>query len=189
MPVVKAHGNAASLGQIMAVEAPKACSLPRGVHAKEQVEAGEERRPGGQWRKGARTAQSKGGYALKGRTALSHRLGLDTLVAREDFRPHLDAAKAYHRRVCGDIARTVGGGECPPMVASVVMGAAMQTAAAAYLFERAASSGDPATFQAASRLADSARNNLLGAWELAARTAKARQDANPASDLAAFLAE
>jgi len=175
MPVRKAHGNAKKTGQIMVVEAPKADELPAGVHETPQVEARGERSPNGRWRKGCSTQQSRGGKARKQTTVLSHKLGLDTLMAQETFRPHLAAAKAFHKRVCGDIARDCGGGECPPMAATMVMAAAMATAGAAYLFERATATGDPALFQQSATLNDKAKSALLAAWEISARVAKARQ--------------
>lgn len=187
MPLVKAHGTARELGQIMVVETARPSKLPSGMQADEQAEASTERTPTGQWVRGCSTAQSKGGKAHKGKTVLSHRLGLDTLTAKEDFKPHLAAARAFHKRVCSDLARSVGAGECPPIVASIVMGAAMQTAAAAYLFEQAARDGDVKTFAAASTLSNSARANLLGAWEVCAKHGSLKGESKADADLEAFL--
>jgi hypothetical protein len=146
----------------------KPAKLPDGAQASEQAEASEERRPNGTFAKGARTVQQQGGRALKNRTALSH-AGLSNLATLPAFAPYLAKAKAFHRAHCGELARTVGAGECGPAPSVIALSAALQQAASRYWFDQAAATGDPAAFQLASRLADASRQNMIAAHELCAR--------------------
>jgi len=99
--------------------APRSNELRAGVQAAEQAPAGDERRPGGTWAKGASTDQRKGGKALKNRTALSHRTGLAGLVALPAFKPYLAQGRAFAKAHVATLARSVGGGECGAGPASV----------------------------------------------------------------------
>ena len=67
-----------------------------------------------------------------------------------------------------------GGGEVGPGPASVVSTAALQMAASRWLADEGARTGSAKMLLDASRLADSSRQNLLAAHELAAREAAAR---------------
>lgn len=162
-----------SQGQVRA-QAPRADELPEGVQANEQAEARGERTERGTWTKGARTAQSKGGRALKNRTALSHQAGLDPILTLETFKPYLAQAKPFAKAEIGAIARSLGGGELGPGPSSVVVSASLQLAASRYWFDQGAATGDPKAFETASRLADASRSNLLSAREMAAKEAKSR---------------
>ena len=153
---------------------PRSDELMSGVQATEQAEAGDERRTGGTWAKGARTAQSKGGKALKHQTALSHRTGLAGLLALPAFKPYLAQARAFAKAHVATLARSVGGGECGAGPASVVTTAALQLAASRYCFDQASTTGDADLFLKASKLGDASRNNLLSASDLCAAEAQAR---------------
>jgi hypothetical protein len=154
------------------VEAPRVDELPEGVQAPEQVASTSERTTGGTWAKGARTDQSKGGRARSGATRLARRMGLTDLDADPAFAPYKRAASDFRRAQVMSLARTVGGGHCGPAPASIIASAAWQLAASRFLFDTAA--GDVAKLTAASRLANDSRQNLLAAFELAAREAQAR---------------
>lgn len=172
MPVERSQGQPRPL-------VPRPDELPAGVQATEQAEAREERTERGTWTKGARTAQSKGGRALKNRTALSHQAGLDPILTLTAFRPYLAQAKPFAKAEASAIARTVGGGELGPGPASIVVSASLQLAASRYWFDQGAATGDPKAFETASRLADASRSNLLSAREMAAKEAKARPKGRP----------
>lgn len=80
------------------------------------------------------------------------------------------------------------GGICGPGPASMVASAALQLAASRYLFGQGARTGDAFILKTASGLANDSRQNLLAAYELAVREARARTDAQgPADPLARFV--
>lgn len=79
------------------------------------------------------------------------------------------------------LAATVGGGRVGPGPASIVASAAMQLGASRYLADLGAQTGAPKLLSEATKLADSSRQNLLAAHELAARETKARPP-DPAND-------
>lgn len=90
----------------------------------------------------------------------------------ESLAPYLADAEAFALSEIRRLAAEVGGGECGPMPSSMVQSAALELA------------GSRAAFAAGntilgSRLATSSRQNLLGAFELCARLAKARPQAKP----------
>lgn len=169
MPLQKSQGRVRPL-------VPRIDELPRGVQAPEQAQAGTERTQSGRFARGASTAQRKGGRALKNRTALSHRTGLSSLMARSDFKPYLRQAQVFARHHVATLAASVGGGECDAGAASVVTSAALQLAASRYLFDRAAETGDPDLFLKAAKLADQSRGNLLSAHGLCADLAELRRN-------------
>lgn len=73
------------------------------------------------------------------------------------------------------LSATVGGGEVGPAVQAIVSTAALQHAASRWLFDRSVLELSAELALTASRLADSARQNILAAHELCAREAQARQ--------------
>lgn len=180
MTLQKSHGKTYPM-------VAKPAKLPKGVQAGEQAEAGEERRANGTFAKGASTAQRKGGHALKKRTALSHAAGIADVATLPAFAPYLAKAHAFHRAHCGELARSVGGGECGPAPSVISLSAALQQAAARYWFDQAAASGDPAAFQLASRLADASRQNMIAAHELCAREGEALSKTRSHEELMASL--
>lgn len=143
-----------------------------GVQACEHVPSTTERQASGRFAKGARTIQSKGGRALKNRTALSHETGLGAVLALPEFKPYLTQAKAFARAHVAELARSVGGGECGPGPASVVTTASLQLAASRFCFDQASLTGDADLFLKASRLGDASRANLLSASDLCASQAR-----------------
>lgn len=159
------------------VEVLPADELPLGVQAPALVERGGERRPNGTFAPGASTSQSRGGKARKAATTLAVRLGLGELAEGDPFRPYKAAAVTFRRVHCASVAATVGGGVCGTGPSSMIASAALALAASRYLYDTAA--GDPAKLATAARLAESSRQHLLAAFELAAKEAQARRCAEP----------
>lgn len=170
----KAHGKAKKHGALVVVETAPADELPAGVQAEPQAEGTAERDAKGRWRKGTRTAQSKGGKARNGKTRLADKLKLAPVTADPAFAPYLKDAEAFKRRHVTDLAQQVGGGYCGPGPSGIIASAALQLAASRYFFDQVAVCPDPDLALKASRLADSAKQALLTAHELCAREAKAR---------------
>jgi hypothetical protein len=135
--------------------------LSSGVQA--QAIARGQRRADGTFERGARTVQSEGGKATKEQTMLSHRIEAPTLTGVSVKR-----ARTLRRALSGEIARTVGGGECGVAASLFLKFAAQKTAAAEEAFQR----GD---FEAHRKLSESARMDVLYAREHAAKTAEARK--------------
>lgn len=174
MALRSAHGNGASV--LVRAETAPADELPLGVHAPPQESARGERRSDGTFAKGARTAQSAGGRATKGKTKLAAKLGLSRLPDDAVFAPYKASAATFRRVQCAELARTVGGGVCGPGPSSIVASAALALAWSRYFSDVAASTGDPELALKAVRLGDSSRQALLTAMELCAREARARHD-------------
>ena len=163
------HGNGAGSPRI---EVMPADELPKGVQAPALVESTSERSKGGRFAKGARTVQSAGGNARRGKTRLASKLGLSTVAANPTFEPYKKAAEDFKRCQVTALARGVGGGHCGPAPSSIIASAALQLAASRWAFD----TGQP---ELGSKLANDSRQNLLAAHELAAREAQARPKADP----------
>lgn len=98
-------------------------------------------------------------------------LSVDTSLP--EYRPFARWGRRYgaHRR--RELA-AVHGGELSAGVGAIVESAALAMAASRFLAHMASQSGDADLFQRAARLAESARQHELAAWELAAREAAQR---------------
>lgn len=177
------HGHGAGSPR---VEVLPADELPEGVQGEPHAEARAERTPDGRWLPGARTVQSAGGRAKRGKSRLTARLGLSTLAEGDAFRQYRAAAATFRRVQCSELARTVGGGVCGPGPSSVVASAALALAWSRYLSDLAATSGDAELAMRSARLGETSRQHLLAAHELCAREAAARPRA-PVDPLAAFM--
>lgn len=125
----------------------------------------------------ARVLGAKGGREKAKRarthTALHSALGLTELAADAAFAPYRAAGDAFVGEHLAALAMQAGG-EVGPGPASMVASAGVQLAASRYLSDRAAATGDAKVFAQASTLANDSRQNLLAAYELAVREAKAR---------------
>jgi hypothetical protein len=161
--------------------------LPEGVQAPRLASARGERRPNGTFAPGARTVQSAGGLATRGKSRLTARLGLTTLTEGEAFAPYRRAAATFRRVQCAELARSVGGGICGPGPSSVVASAALALAWSRYLSDQAAATGDPELAMRSARLGETSRQHLLAAFELVAKEAQARPRA-PVDLAARFIA-
>jgi len=103
-----------------------------------------------------------------------------------DFAPYIKEAQAWLQDACMQLA-LASGGVCGPIEANALATAAWQTAYARFWMAKAAE--DPSNmslFQVASKVADSARQNALAAYDIAARLAKTRGQAD-GDPLSAFL--
>lgn len=176
MTLRAAHGKGAAA--LVRVETAVPDELPEGVHASLLAETGSERRADGRWVQGATTAQARGGKARAGKVKLASKLGLDPLPL-EAFASYRRHAERFRREHCKAIAVTVGGGICGTGPSSMVASAALALAASRFLYDT--HNGDAAKLAQAARLADSSRQQLLTAHELAAREAEARQKIEAAS--------
>lgn len=153
MPEVRSHN-------FVYIEPERHDELSAGVRS--QVDASDQRRPGGQLLPGASKVPSEGGKARKGTTKLSHSIEAPTLSPTSVKR-----ARTLRRAIAGEIASTVGGGICGVTCSLLVKFAAMKTAAA----EEAFAIGD---FESHRKLTESARMDLLYAREHAAKEAASR---------------
>lgn len=183
MPLRTAHGTGASA--LIRVETAPADELPEGVQAPPQDDARGERRPDGTFAPGARTIQSAGGRATRGKTRLAAKLGLASLPEGTAFAPYRRAAATFRRVQCAELARTVGGGVCGPGPSSIVASAALALAWSRYLSDVAAREGDAELAARAIRMGEASRQSLLTAHELCAREAQSRPKA-PVNHAARF---
>lgn len=171
------HGNGAGQPRI---EVPPADELPQGVPAPMPVPMpaatrGEHGRlvPGAGTSEQARRASQARWAKQRSTVRALDRLGLRG-IAPEAIQPYLADAEEFAQHEIDRLARSVGGGECGAGPASMVQSSALQTAASRYLYALGFAENDADKLGAASRLADSARQNLLAAHALAAKEAKAR---------------
>lgn len=184
-PIRTAHGNGSDA--LVRVETSPADELPRGVQGPPQESARAERRPDGTFKPGARTTQSAGGRATRGKVRLSAKLGLARLPEEAAFARYRASAATFRRVQCAELARTVGGGVCGPGPSSIVATAALALAWSRYFSDLAAETGDSELALKSIRLGDSSRVALLTAHELVAREAQARPRP-PVDPLAAYRA-
>jgi hypothetical protein len=104
-------------------------------------------------------------------------LGLSRIVEQTTFGPYRAAAEefvAHHRSALAQQA----GGELGPAPSTMVASAGLQLAASRWAFDRGAETSDPSLIKLGSQLANDSRQNLLAAYELATREAKARAEAS-----------
>lgn len=183
------HGKGAGVPRVEVVPPDE---LPACVPAPSQPLTGVERRQDGTIAtpEAARALGRRGGLVKAKRLRLARSLGLSAEVMEsEAFAPYRRAASAFRRHHTRDLAAQAGG-HVGAAACSMVASAALQLAASRFLFDQAAMIGDPALFKAASQLSNDSRQNLLAAYELAVREAKARAEAAPTADLLAdFHAE
>lgn len=105
------------------------------------------------------------------RPAVLEALGLRGIPPSEMV-PYLDMANDFAEHETARLAQTVGGGHCGSGPASMIQSAALALAASRYLYAQ----GNPETMGQAARLADSSKQQILTAFELTAREAKARAE-------------
>lgn len=134
-------------------------------------------RPNGQIgdKETARALGAKGGKANALRVRLVTSLGLAKLADTAALKSYWAAADEFTAHHLKELA-AVAGGVVTSGPSSMVVSAALQLAASRYLFDRGAENGDPALLKSASALANDSRQNILGAYELAVRQAKAGAD-------------
>lgn len=123
---------------------------------------------------GTRALAIKAAKAKHEAAAIGRLAGLWEAPEDHPFQPYQRLAVEWRSRHLAELAATVGGGRVGPGPASIVATASTQLAASRYLHDRGAQSGDAKMLLDASRLADSSRQSLLAAHELAAKEALAR---------------
>jgi len=121
----------------------------------------------------ARALGARGGRRSAARARLVSALGLAELADDCAFKPYRDAGDDFVREHLADLASQAGG-TLGPGPSSIVASAGLQLAASRFLGDKGARSGDAALLGRASSLANDSRQNLLAAFELAVREAKAR---------------
>lgn len=180
MALRSGHGNGAGSPR---VEVLPVDELPAGVPA--PARPAPERDPSGRLRAGPGTSElaRAGGRAAHQARQLGQLLGLWEPPGGHTFTPYARLAREFRDDHMAKLAESVGGGVVGPGPASIVSSAAMQMAASRFAYDRAAETGDLEGFAAASRLADSSRQNLLAAHELCAREAEARRTTGPGRTL------
>ena len=169
-PVERSHGQPRP-------QPPRPDELPGGVAVPTRQP---ERRPDGTLTPaGARLLGKRGGEAAAVTKRLAKLLCLIDLSDDHHFAKYSRLAREWRDDHASELAATIGGGVVGPGPAAVIASAALQMAASRYLFDRGAETGDAKLLLDASKLADSSRQNILAAHELAAREAKARPAAAP----------
>src|SRR6202040_1907716 len=134
------------------------------THDNKQVNAGQERKAEtGRFATGASIIPRMGGKALKGRTKLTHDVPSSLPVSATLQR----RARFSRRKVCSELAATVGGGRCG-MLASLYVKLGVEDVA---LREAALADGN---IPLAKSLGESARMHLLYARETCAKDSKSR---------------
>ena len=131
----------------------------------------------------------RGGEAKARRVRLVDSLGLSKLAASSAFGAYRHGAEEFTAHHLGQLAQQAGGivGAAP---STMVASAALQLAGSRFAFDRFAATSDPDWLKLGSSLANDSRQNLLAAYELSVREAKARAAAfpsNPSHALAAGL--
>lgn len=178
MTLRKGHGNGAGSPRIEVLPPDE---LPSPVPPLEAPAAEPLRfRPDGKFAdvETARAAGRRGGIARLRKVRLVAALGLEELAEDNAFASYRRAGDEFVRAHLATLAKQAGG-EVGPGPSSIVASAGFQLAASRFISDRAAKAADPALFQAASKLANDSRQNLLAAYELAVREAKARRAASP----------
>jgi hypothetical protein len=168
-----AHGTGAEA--LVRVETAPVDELPEGVPDDARSASPRDRGAAGRFAAG-NTLARQGGRAKRGKSRLTARLGLAELPDDSTFAPYRRAAATFRRVQCSELARSIGGGVCGPAPSSIVASAALALAWSRWTSDQAAATGDPDLAAKALRMADTSRQMLLTAHELAAREAKARLD-------------
>lgn len=179
MALRKGHGNGAGSPRIEVLPVDE---LPAGVPGPEPTVAPKvPRGPDGRFTAGdgAKRLGARGGRAKRAAAKLAASLGMSGIACDESFAPYRKLADAYHKSEVRRVAREIGGGHCSPAVANILATSALQRACSAWMFDRAAASGDATLMTSASRLGNDSRQNALAAHELAAREAENRPQPNP----------
>lgn len=187
MALRTAHGRAAELGSGPRVEVLPADELPDPVPSQMPAGASIVHGPDHRFAPG-NTAASLGGLAKRGKVSLVASLGLADIDKLEAFRPYARKAASFRRAHCGELS-ALAGGVCGSGPSSMVASAALQLAFSRFLFDRGAVAGNIDDIKTASKLADSSRQNILAAYELAVREGQRRRQGEKLDPIAAFEAK
>jgi hypothetical protein len=172
----RAHGKAARLGSTVVVEVSPPDELPAPVPAPARPAANRDET--GKLKPGAGTSElaRKGGRARHESRQLAALLGLWQPPEGHAFAPYSRLQREWRDSYMATVSETIGGGEADEGAASILSTAALQLGASRWLFDEGARRKNAGMLLQASRLADASRQNVLAAFELAARSAQARPD-------------
>jgi hypothetical protein len=170
MPVHNSHGQPRP-------QAPRHDELPDGLPAPTGSTLTVARRADGTVTPaGAQALGKRGGEAAaarrKLRAQLAEQCGL--AVVGDGLGDYIDAAIEFATVHTAYLTEHVGGGELGPAPASMVQSAALALAASRAVYSKASETSDAKLYAIGARLAESSRQTLLVAHELAAKEAKAR---------------
>lgn len=170
----RAHGKAAALGAVAVVEVSPPDELPAGVPA--PARPAPSRDATGKLKPGAGTSElaRKGGRARHESRQLAALLGLWQPPEGHAFAPYARLGREWRDSYMQTVSQTIGGGEVDEGAALILSNAAVQLGASRFLFDQGAKKRNAKMLLDASRLADAARQSVLAAFEIAARSAKAR---------------
>lgn len=184
MALRTSHGNARTKGLPgPRVEVLPPDELPPALGCKTAGELPQvERDHGGRFtREGAALAGARGGRKSKGRPSLVSTLGIagSILPSAEAFTPYRRKAASFRKAHTAELA-ALAGGTCGSGPSSMVASASLQLAASRYLYDLATMAivPDPHLLREARQQADSSRQNLLAAYELAIREGRVRGEGN-----------
>lgn len=127
----------------------------------------------------AKALGSKGGLARAKKRNILKGLGLSKLVDEDDFYPYFKMMEEFIDEKLADLAAQCGG-YVGPGPTSLIITAGRQFAASSYLFDLATKIGGTGASRLLADMSlrgNDSRQNLLAAFELGVREAKARADA------------
>ena len=188
MALRPSHGTAKERGNPgPRVEVLPADELPNPLPDRTQVPGEVQVRDRGRFVAGcAGPAQRHGGMRTKGRPSLVSSLGMSaaTVPTGEAFDPYRRRAASFRRAHVTELA-SLAGGECGTGPSSMVATASLQLAASRYLYDLGTKGAEPdmGMLKEARQQADSSRQNLLAAYELAIREGKSRGERSGAYDI------
>ena len=190
MALRSAHGTKRKLGDFVAVETLPADELPAGIPAPVAPPDPEpQRKRNGHLVPGPGTSAMgrRGAEAAHHQRQMGRLMGLWKPPDDHEYAPYAKLARQWRDAHMAQLAQNVGGGVIGAGVASIISTAALQLGASRWLHDVGARARNVKAITEASRLADSSRQNLLAAHELAAREAASRPR-NPRAPLAQLLA-
>jgi hypothetical protein len=130
----------------------------------------------------------RGGRKTAARVRLVDSLGLSAIVEQTSFGPYRSAAEEFVKHHTSELTRQAGG-HLGPAPHTMVASAALQLAGSRWAFDRGAEASDPDLIKLGSQLANDSRQNLMAAYEMAVREAKARgSNLSPEERVAAMRA-
>lgn len=134
----------------------------------------------------ARELGRLGGLAKARRLRLVDSLGLAKIAEDSAFLPYRNAADEFVAHHVAELAQS-SGGKVGPAPSTMIASAALQLAGSRYAFDQFAQTADASWMKLGSQMADASRQNLLAAFEIAVREAKAREGRTPLDPLAGYM--
>lgn len=201
MTLRSGHGTGAGVPRIEVLPSDE---MPKPITAEEAAKPDSlQRRPNGRFTpESAREAGRRGGRAERKKAdakKLAKKFGLGRLIERwkadDEIEKFITESEQWFVQSCEDMSRDVGGGQLSSGVTSMLRSSAYQRAYANFLYDCASRTAHAwetlaphaipnakprlsprlDLVAAATRLADSSRQNYMAAFEIAAREAHARK--------------